>query len=66
MEEIIPRLSDDPTDPHPERETNGRIALALSILQHRSFCPACRKNVDDARLALLGASIEELREGIPD
>jgi len=55
--------TDDSTDPHAERETNARIALGLSILQHRSFCVACRPHVEQVRYALLGATIQELADG---
>ena len=49
---------------HAEHESNARIALALSILQHRSFCPACHLHADQTRLALLGATVEELARGV--
>jgi hypothetical protein len=49
---------------HAEHEANARIALALSILQHRSFCPACHPHADQTRLALLGATVEELARGV--
>jgi hypothetical protein len=45
-------------------ENNARIALALSILQHRTFCPACHLHADQTRLALLGATVEELARGV--
>ena len=45
---------------------NGRIRLGLSILQHRPFCPACRPHVQQARYALLGATIDELAAGVAD
>jgi len=44
-------------------ELNGRIALALSILQHRHFCEQCHPHVSQARQALLGASVDEIRDG---
>lgn len=39
----------------------GRIALALSILRQRRFCKDCALHADQAVLALLGASIDEIR-----
>ena len=46
-------------------ELRGRIALALSVLQHRRFCSDCRSSVTDAIGALNGKSIDQLREGDP-
>lgn len=51
---------------HEFRQANARIVLALSILGHRPWCPDCRSDADDTRMALLGATIDELREGIPE
>ena len=43
-------------------EPQARIALGLSILQHRSFCADCQPHAEQARYALLGATVDELRE----
>jgi hypothetical protein len=37
-------------------------ALALSILQHRHFCDDCEPHAEQAILALLGATVDELRQ----
>jgi hypothetical protein len=50
------RTSAAPVDPVP------RNRLALSILQQRTFCAPCLAHVDEAVLALLGATLDELRE----
>lgn len=41
----------------------ARVALALSILQHRGFCDCCAPHVEQAVRALNGASITEIAEG---
>jgi hypothetical protein len=43
-------------------DANARIALALSILGHRTFCTDCAGHVEQAVLALRGATIDELQE----
>lgn len=40
----------------------GRIALALSILSHRPWCPACAGHARQARQALEGASIDQISQ----
>jgi hypothetical protein len=44
----------------PEQTTDPRVALALSVLQHRTFCPDCAKHVDQIILALRGATLDEI------
>lgn len=66
MSDTIGTAADSGNHHHVERETNARIALALSILQHRSFCPDCRTHAGHAQFALLGASIDELNAGVAD
>jgi hypothetical protein len=44
-------------------DLRGRIALALSVLQQRRFCPTCRPSVTDAIGALKGKTIDQIREG---
>ena len=43
-----------------EMELEARVALALSIVQHRTFCADCRPHTSQIRLALIGASIDEI------
>lgn len=64
MPDSIGTAADSEKHPQVERETNARIALGLSILQHRTFCPACRPHAEQARYALLGATVEELADGV--
>jgi len=42
-----------------------RIALALSILQHRSWSADDRRHVNEAIAALNGQSIEQIASGEP-
>jgi hypothetical protein len=51
-----------PPVPETLDEAHGRLRLALSILQHRHFCPDCTRHVDQAVLALLGGTVDEIRE----
>jgi hypothetical protein len=50
------------TRPLAERETDyaARVALALSILGHRQICANCARHTDQVKLALQGASIDEI------
>jgi hypothetical protein len=52
------------TRPRAERETDyaARVALALSILGHRQICANCANHTDQVKLALQGATIDEIRE----
>jgi hypothetical protein len=52
------------TRPLAERETDyaARVALALSILGHRQICANCAHHTEQVKLALQGATIDEIRE----
>lgn len=54
-----------PADPRPDQRVLwGRARLALSILSHRPWCPACARHARQVEQALNGMSVEELaREG---
>lgn len=43
-------------------EPDPRIRLALSIAEHRRFCSTCGPTIDEIVLALLGATLEDLRQ----
>ena len=64
VSESMPSGSDTELALRASRESNSRIALGLSILQHRPFCTSCAPHADQARLALLGATVQELADGI--
>lgn len=44
------------------QELRGRINVALSLVQHRHFCGECQRIADLIRMALAGASIDQLQE----
>lgn len=42
-------------------DMHARIALCLSILNHRPWSPEDQPHIDQARRALLGATIDDLQ-----
>jgi hypothetical protein len=66
MVTIPPRPSDATGQARQAPDYGPRVALALSIIQHRAWCPRCRPHAEQARYALLGASIQELADGVAD
>lgn len=53
------------THPYSERQPFDPARanrLALSILEHALWCPGCMSAADLARMALMGATIDELRQ----
>lgn len=46
-----------------ERGLFGQIQLALSILQHRNWCPSCQGHAQQTAQALRGYSIDQISEG---
>lgn len=55
---ISPQPSSNSTDPR--RSDHERVNLALSLVNHRNFCPDCIEQANLIRLALLGADIGDL------
>jgi len=50
-----------PADPRPDQYVLwGRLRLALSILSHRPWCPACGRHAQQIEQALNGKSIEAI------
>lgn len=44
------------------QELRGRLNVAMSLVQHRHFCGDCQRIADLVRMALSGASIDQLQE----
>lgn len=51
-------------DPRPDAETAWRrLRLALSLLSHRPWCPACQRHARQVEQALNGEPIDQINEG---